>query len=128
MPLPVGLIYDAAGHVTSTPTPPSGRASRHLLATFEATGSATAVVKAFRTAGCASPGGTAAGPRKGETDWQPLAAFHVVLRVLHNPRYAGAFTFGRHRDIRGPAGNGAAPSQCRGRNGSPSSPAPRPPG
>jgi hypothetical protein len=27
-----------------------------------------------------------------------------VLRILHNPRYAGAFTFGRHRDIRLPGG------------------------
>ena len=44
-----------------------------------------------------------AGPRKGEIDWKPLA-HHVVLRVLHNPRYAGAFTFGRHRDIRLPGG------------------------
>jgi hypothetical protein len=50
-----------------------------------------------------SPGGTGAGPRKGEIDWKPLA-HHVVLRVLHNPRYAGAFTFGRHRDIRLPGG------------------------
>ena len=36
------------------------------------------------------------GPRKGEIDWKPLA-HHTVLRVLHNPRYAGAFTYGRHR-------------------------------
>jgi len=27
-------------------------------------------------------------------DWQPLR-HHAVLRVLHNPRYAGAFTYGR---------------------------------
>ena len=27
-----------------------------------------------------------------------------MLRILHNPRYAGAFTFGRHRDIRLPGG------------------------
>jgi hypothetical protein len=27
-----------------------------------------------------------------------------VLRILHNPRYAGAFTFGRHRDIKLPGG------------------------
>ena len=43
------------------------------------------------------------GPRKGEIDWKPLA-HHVVLRILHNPRYAGAFTFGRHRDIKLPGG------------------------
>ena len=27
-----------------------------------------------------------------------------MLRILHNPRYAGAFTFGRHRDIKLPGG------------------------
>ena len=44
-----------------------------------------------------------AGPHKGEIDWKPLA-HHVVLRILHNPLYAGAFTFGRHRDITFPGG------------------------
>jgi Recombinase len=41
------------------------------------------------------------GPRKGQADWKPLA-HHTALRVLHNPRYAGAFTYGRHRDVRLP--------------------------
>jgi hypothetical protein len=43
------------------------------------------------------------GPRKGELDWQPLR-HHTVLRILHNPRYAGAFTYGRRRDHRRPDG------------------------
>jgi len=60
-------------------------------------------VKAFNTAGLSFPWRHRTGPRKGEIDWKPLA-HHVVLRVLHNPRYAGAFTFGRHRDIRLPGG------------------------
>jgi DNA invertase Pin-like site-specific DNA recombinase len=92
-PLPVGLVYDAAGHVILDP----GAAIRGaLFATFEATGSATAVVKAFRTAGLTFPWRHLKGPRKGQTDWKPLA-HHTVLHVLHNPRYAGAFTYGRHR-------------------------------
>ena len=60
-------------------------------------------MKAFSTAGLSFPWRHRAGPRKGEIDWKPLA-HHVVLRILHNPRYAGAFTFGRHRDIRLPGG------------------------
>jgi hypothetical protein len=60
-------------------------------------------VKAFNAAGLSFPWRHRMGPRKGETDWKPLA-HHVVLRILHNPRYAGAFTFGRHRDIRLPGG------------------------
>jgi DNA invertase Pin-like site-specific DNA recombinase len=102
-PLPVGLAYDAAGHVILDPDTAVRGALAHLFATFAATGSATACVKAFNAAGLPFPWRHRAGPRKGEIDWKPLA-HHVVLRILHNPRYAGAFTFGRHRDIRLPGG------------------------
>ena len=96
-PLPVGLAYDAAGHVILDPDTAVQGALRRLFTTFEATGSASACVKAFNTAGLTFPWRHRAGPRKGELDWKPLQ-HHVVLRVLHNPRYAGAFTFGRRRD------------------------------
>jgi Recombinase/Recombinase zinc beta ribbon domain len=97
MPLPIGLIYDAAGHVILDPDAAIQGALRHLLATFEAAGPATAVVKAFRAAGLTFPWRHRKGPRKGETDWQPLR-HSTVLHVLHNPRYAGAFPYGRHRE------------------------------
>ena len=45
-------------------------------------------MKAFRAAGLLFPWRHLKGPRKGEIDWKPLA-HHAVLRVLHNPRYAG---------------------------------------
>src|SRR5260370_306378 len=105
MPLPVGLVYDAAGHVILDPDTAIQGALGHLFATFEATGSATACVKAFNSARLLFPWRTLKGPRKGETDWPPLA-HHVVLRVLHNPRYAGCFTDGRHRYQTLPAGQG----------------------
>jgi DNA invertase Pin-like site-specific DNA recombinase len=94
MPLPIGLVYDAAGHVILDPDTAIQGALRHLFTTFEAAGSATAVVKAFRAAGLSFPWRHHKGPRKGEVDWQPLL-HSTVLRVLHNPRYAGAFTYGR---------------------------------
>jgi Recombinase/Recombinase zinc beta ribbon domain len=97
MALPVGLVYDPAGHVILDPDTAIQGAVRHLFTTFEATGSATAVVKAFRAAGLTFPWRHLKGPRKGEVDWQPLR-HHAVLRVLHNPRYAGTFTYGRHRE------------------------------
>ena len=103
MPLPVGLVYDGAGHVILDPDTAIAGALRHLFTTFEATGSATAVVKAFRAAGLSFPWRHLKGPRKGEVDWQPLR-HHTVLRVLHNPRYAGAFTYGRRRDQMLPGG------------------------
>jgi DNA invertase Pin-like site-specific DNA recombinase len=96
-PLPVGLAYDAAGHVILDPDTAVQGALRRLFATFEATGSASACVKAFNAERLTFPWRHRAGPRKGELDWKPLQ-HHVVLRVLHNPRYAGAFTYGRRRD------------------------------
>jgi DNA invertase Pin-like site-specific DNA recombinase len=95
-PLPVGLVYDGAGHVVLDPDTAVRKAVAHLFATFTATGSATACVKAFNAAGLTFPWRHRKGPRKGEVDWKPLQ-HHTVLRVLHNPRYAGAFTYGRHR-------------------------------
>ncbi|HEX2805697.1 MAG TPA: recombinase family protein, partial [Kineosporiaceae bacterium] len=103
MALPVGLVYDGAGHVVLDPDTAVRGAVAHLFATFEATGSATACVKAFTTAGLSFPWRHLQGPRRGELDWQPLR-LHTVLRVLHNPRYAGAFTYGRHRHHKRPDG------------------------
>ncbi len=102
-PLPAGLAYDAAGHVIPGPGTAVQGALRRLFTTFEATGPASACVKAFSTAGLTFPWRHRAGPRKGELDWKPLQ-HHIVLRVLHNPRYAGAFTFGRRRDRKLPGG------------------------
>jgi DNA invertase Pin-like site-specific DNA recombinase len=107
MPLPIGLVYDAAGHVILDPDTAIQGALAHLFTTFEATGSATAVVKAFRAAGLSFPWRHQKGPRKGETDWQPLR-HHAVLRVLHNPRYAGAFTYGRTTHQIRPGGKDSA--------------------
>ena len=43
------------------------------------------------------------GPHKGELSWAPLRHSRV-LNVLHNPRYAGAFAYGRLRQRKGPDG------------------------
>jgi DNA invertase Pin-like site-specific DNA recombinase len=102
-PLPVGLIYDAAGHVIPDPDTAVRGAVAHLFATFAAAGSASACVKAFNAAGLRFPWRHLKGPRKGEIDWKPLQ-HHTVLRVLHNPRYAGCFTYGRHGYHQQPGG------------------------
>jgi len=106
-PLPVGLVYDPAGHVVLDPDTGVQQALRYLFDTFAATGSATACVKTFRKAGLSFPWRHRTGPRKGELDWKPLQ-HHTVLRVLHNPRYAGAFTYGRYRHHKLPSGKWSA--------------------
>src|SRR5436309_1627624 len=54
-PLPVGLVHDATGRVVLDPDTAVRAALTHLFATFEATGSATACVKAFAAAGLSFP-------------------------------------------------------------------------
>jgi recombinase/recombinase-like zinc beta ribbon protein/MerR-like DNA binding protein len=96
--LPVGLVYDAAGQVALDPDAGVRRAVAHLFATFDTTGSATAVVKAFARDGLTFPGRHLTGARAGQLYWKPPRHDHVLF-VLHNPRYAGAFCYGRRRHI-----------------------------
>jgi DNA invertase Pin-like site-specific DNA recombinase len=102
-PLPVGLVDDPAGRVLLDPDVGVQQAVRHLFATFARTGSAFAVVKAFNDQGLSFPRRLRAGPNKGELVWGALQHSRV-LQVLHNPRYAGAFFYGRHTHRRGPGG------------------------
>lgn len=99
MALPVGLIYDPAGKVVLDPDVGVQHAVAHLFATFARTGSARAVVQAFATEKLLFPLRVRTGAHKGELAWQPLRHWRV-LRTLHNPRYAGAFVYGRRREVR----------------------------
>jgi DNA invertase Pin-like site-specific DNA recombinase len=103
MPLPVGLVYDPAGRVVLDPDQGVRDAVACLFATFARTGSARATVKAFAAEGLAFPSRVQTGPNKGTLAWLPLR-HHRVLQVLHNPRYAGAFAYGRRRQRRQPDG------------------------
>jgi DNA invertase Pin-like site-specific DNA recombinase len=103
MALPVGLVHDAAAKVVLDPDAGVQRAVAHLFAIFARTGSARAVVQAFADEGVLFPSRVRTGPRKGELVWAPLRHWRV-LRTLHNPRYAGAFVYGRHRERRRPNG------------------------
>lgn len=103
MGLPVGLVYDPAGNVVLDPDLGVQDAIGHLFATFARTGSARAVVHEFTTAGLLFPVRVRKGDRKGELAWTPLKHWNV-LRVLHNPRYAGVFVYGRRRQRVGPSG------------------------
>src|SRR5207247_234041 len=61
---------------------------------FEQLGSALAVVKHFADHGLRFPMRLWGKARDGELRWQPLSHGRV-LAVLHNPRYAGAYVYGR---------------------------------
>jgi hypothetical protein len=60
-------------------------------------------VQQFNADGLLFPVRVRTGAHKGELAWMPLQHWRV-LRTLHNPRYAGAFAYGRRRERL--AGNG----------------------
>jgi len=101
--LPVGLAYDPAGSVVLDPDRAVQQAVELLFATFARTGSARAVVQQFAREGLLFPTRLLRGERKGELVWGALRHWRV-LRTLHNPRYAGAFAYGRRKTVR--AANG----------------------
>jgi DNA invertase Pin-like site-specific DNA recombinase len=94
--LPIGLVYDPLGQVTLDPDAGVRGALSLLFETFTATSSAFAVVKTFRDQQLSFPGRHRSGPRAGELYWNSLS-HDQVLKILHNPAYAGAYAYGRAR-------------------------------
>ena len=80
--LPAGLCYDAAGNVTLDPDSGVRAAVTRLFTEFEATGSASGVVKAFAADQLTFPARDHTGPRAGELYWKPLR-LDQVLDILH---------------------------------------------
>ena len=104
VPLPVGLLYAEDQSVILDPDAQIQQALRLLFATFKRTGSAWATVRYFRAQGLLFPRRVRIGPHAGELHWMPLQ-HNAVLKVLRNPRYAGAFCFGRTHTIKHPDGS-----------------------
>jgi DNA invertase Pin-like site-specific DNA recombinase len=94
--LPIGLIYDGNGRTILDPDKQVQESIRALFQNFRRTGSAFATVRAFHKQGLKFPRRPRTGPARGEVVWGDLVHSRV-LWILHNPRYAGAFFFGRSR-------------------------------
>jgi len=98
LPLPIGFTYREDDQVIRDPDQQVQQAVHLFFATFRRTGSASGTVRSFRTQGLSFPHRLRSGPHRGELYWGPL--FHsTALHLLHNPRYAGAFVFGRTRTV-----------------------------
>jgi len=97
MALPVGLVYAPDGRVVLDPDRQVQDAMKAFFETFRRTDSASATVRSFRQRGLLFPRRLRTGPHMGELAWGPLLHWRA-LRVLRNPRYAGAFAFGRTRN------------------------------
>jgi DNA invertase Pin-like site-specific DNA recombinase len=98
-PLPIGLTYDDQLQVILDPDQQIQQSLQLVFSTFRRTGSAFAVVKHFRQEQLLFPHRPPAGPRSGEVCWEALSRTQVI-RILRNPRYAGAYFYGRTRSKR----------------------------
>ena len=93
---PIGYIYDANQHMVFDPDQQIQGAVRLLFETFHRVGSAMRVVAHFREQGILWPSRMGRRARTGEVVFAALN-HSQVLEVLHNPRYTGAFVYGRTR-------------------------------
>jgi DNA invertase Pin-like site-specific DNA recombinase len=91
---PAGLFFDSVGRLVLDPDEEVQHAVRLLFALFEQTGSALAVVRHFAQHRLLFPDRLWGKGRDGELLWKPLRHGRV-LDVLHNPRYAGVYVYGR---------------------------------
>jgi DNA invertase Pin-like site-specific DNA recombinase len=91
-PLPTGFVYTHSGQVVLDPDVQVRETIAHFFEVFERVGSVHQTVKAFRDEGVAFPSRLPG--RDGAVVFRPLTA-SAAGRTLHNPRYAGAYAYGR---------------------------------
>ncbi len=97
--LPVGFVYGPDDRVILDPDQQVQQALHTFFQTFCRTGSAFLTVRVFNEQKLQFPRRIHRGPHMGELIWAPMA-HSTALHILHNPRYAGAFFFGRSQTRR----------------------------
>ena len=105
MRLPLGLAYDDRDEVVLDPDRTIVEAISLVFATFRRTGSAMQTLKWFRKNAAALP--SRPYRLRGEVMWA-VPNHSQILFILHNPRYAGCFVYGRSRTRKLPDGK----AQC----------------
>jgi DNA invertase Pin-like site-specific DNA recombinase len=91
--LPTGFVYDESGNVALDPDTQIRETITYFFDTFSRVGSASQTVKVFRNEGLCFP---ARLRNRQITIFQPLT-ISTAQRTLNNPRYAGAYVYGRRR-------------------------------
>ncbi len=95
-PLPFGFAYDDEGQVVLDPDQQIQQAIRSVFDAFRRVGSALGVAKEFRKQAWQFPRLIRGRGGPAEVGWGDLE-HNRVTRILRNPRYAGAFFYGRTR-------------------------------
>lgn len=92
--LPTGLVRTEQGQVEFDPDAQIRRCIALVFSTFEKLGSAMKTLHSLKTHHILLPRHQTSGLRKGELLWkEPTES--IVVDILHNPAYAGAFVYGR---------------------------------
>jgi DNA invertase Pin-like site-specific DNA recombinase len=102
-PLPIGFVYRDDDKVVLDPDLEVQESIRLFFRTFRRTGSARMTMKEFDRQGLRFPMRLGRGYHQGELAWVKLVHSRT-LQMLHNPRYAGAFCYGKSQVRRTPGG------------------------
>jgi DNA invertase Pin-like site-specific DNA recombinase len=101
LPLPPGLVYGPDERVIFDPDKQVQQAVKYFFETFRRAGSAWSTVLNFQRENLRFPHRHQAG--SGDLQWEELTHSRA-LAMLRNPRYAGAYAFGRTRTRHTPEG------------------------
>ena len=94
--LPVGLEYDAKGGIALHGNAAVSKAVALVFPKFAELGSSSATARWFRDQRILLPTRIRSGPDRGALRWEPAQDWKI-LNILKNPRYAGAYVYGRSR-------------------------------
>lgn len=103
VPLPIGFVYTEDKKVALDPDRQVQDVLRLFFRTYARLGSAHATTVEFHRKGIRFPRRPRCGPHRGELLWGPLH-YSQALIILRNPRYAGAYAYGRSVLCFGPGG------------------------
>ena len=98
--LPVGFAYDERNQVRFHPDRQVQDTIRLFFETFRRVGTAHGSVRHFRDQNIPFPRGELKWAGHQEITWSALT-LSTALDILHNPRYTGAYCFGRRRVSKG---------------------------
>ncbi len=99
MRLPIGFVYDVSDRVVIDPDLQIQNCIRKLFKLFREKGSILQTVRSFNRQGLLFPTRLYTGVKKGEVVWKPLSQSRCN-QILHNPRYTGAYAYGRRQPFR----------------------------
>ena len=93
-PLPVGYVRTEAGAVVKHPDRQVQARLRYVFELFAELRVARRVVARLRREKLQIPAQAWGGPGHGEVRWK-VPTFGAIMRLLHNPAYAGAYAYGQ---------------------------------